>query len=367
MKYLSCFTLMLATTALAADPASSAPTAPKRSQFVFSLLPKSFQRHPSLDFHVITELTPEGKKVAPPTADRPAYYIAQPGKFTQAGNNTPANEHAPDLTVLTHAMQRALASSHYVPATPGSPLPAIAVVFNYGSFARFSTEAYDFETDQAMAQLNEQARDTAARSGGDAPGDLMTGSFAGSDSDRDADSLLPIVLAHKQERDDVLRRAALIGGDKFAHDLAEAFNQEAKYREAGGGAGLSPSMDGASPFHRFINANEESLMLVDESFSGCYFVVASAYDYVAMKHGQRVLLWRTKMTVNSSGIAMSESLPSLVVAAGPYFGKEMTTAVTLTRKIDREGRVEVGEARVVEDPVPATPPPPPAAAEKLKR
>ncbi len=340
-------------------PASAQPPAePKRSQFVFSLLPKSFQKHPSLDFHVITELTAEGKKSPLPTADHPAYYIEQPGKFSQLGNNTPANEHAPDVKELTRAMVKALSDNHYVPATPSTPLPALAVVFNYGSFARFSTASYDFDQAQQIAQMQEQMADTAARSGQtDAMSSIASDGFMRSDEDRDADSLLPIVLAHKQEREDVLQRAALIGGEKFARELADALNQEATYTTGHTALGFG-SVDMSSPFHRFANANESTMNLVEESFSGCYFVVASAYDYIAMRKGKRVLLWRTKMTVNSSGVSMSETLPTLVVTAGPYFGREMAEAVTLTRRISREGKVEVGTPRVIgysEDPATAPP------------
>lgn len=318
------------------------PAEKPQSPFVFQLLPKSFQKHPALDFHVITEMTAEGRKLSPPTPAHPVYYLAQAGKFSQLGHNTPANEHAPDVTELTHAMQRALAESNFVPATPASPLPSIAVVFNYGSFARFSTDSFDLQQMSTMEQLTQDA-------------DGGPTLFLPTDGDRGADALLPMVLSDPIARKDVLERAELIGGDKFARELKDVLNQEALHKQAQSSL-LPAAMEFSSPFHRFMNANTEMMTLVEESFSSCYFVIASAYDYVAMKKGQRVLLWRTKMTVNSSGIAMSESLPSLVVAAGPYFGRDMPAAVTLTRKITREGKVEVGTPRVVDYSEPTTSP-----------
>lgn len=324
-----------------AEPASGPAPLPQpkpRSKWVFSLLPKSLQRHPSLDFHVITELTPAGRRIAPPTARHPAYYLEQVGKFRQFGNNTPAGEHPPPVPLLEHAMQRALASANYRPATPRSPLPSVVVVFNYGSFARFSTAMADLQQSLALDQLNQ----------GSDPNSAPESPIISGGGDRDAESLLPMVLSNPQDRTDVLQRAELIGGEKFAHALAKAINDEAIYEQANGGGSFMGMPDASSPFHRFLNENDTVMDLVEESFSSCYFVVASAYDYRAMREGRHVLLWRTKMTVNSIGISMTESLPSLVVTAGPYLGREMPGPVTLTERINREGKVEVGKPRVVE-------------------
>jgi len=321
---------------------SDAPAAGRSSRFTFSLLPKSLQRRPTLDFHVITELTDEGRKLAPPTAAKPVYYVAQPGQFTQLGNNITAGETPPNVERLTRAMETALVSGDYLKASPTTPPPAIFVVFSYGSFARFSMDFYDREDDLKLAEL-EDASD---------PGSLFSGPMLRSD-DRDVSALLPIVLSHKMEHDEILRRAGLIGGEKFARDLAKVLAEEEVNRsasEALRSLGFV-SIDAASPLRRFMNANENLMMLVEDTFSGCYFVIASAYENTALKKGQRVLLWRTKMTVNSSGINMTESLPTLVQAAGPYLGKEMADAVTLTRRI-QGNNVEIGEMRVIETNVP---------------
>lgn len=351
-----CLLLMLVPGARAGDPTDvrpPPPPEPRRSAFVFSLLPKAFQKHPELDFHVISEMTNEGRKAKPPTPQHPVYYLSHAGKFTQLGHNPPANEHGPDIGELTRSMQKALAASNYVPATPSSPLPSLVVVFTYGSFARFSTEMYDFEQTVAMEQLYQNAD----------PSDSVPAPFISGGDNRDADSLLPIVLSDRGARTDVLQRAELIGGEKFAHGLAAALDQEAVYQR--GREGLSvPGIENASPFHRFMNANDDLMELVEQSFNSCYFVVASAYDYVAMKQGRKVLLWRTKMTVDSSGVSMSETLPSLVVAAGPYFGRDMTVPATLNRKITREGHVEVGTPEVVDFSEPAAPPAPNPPAKK---
>lgn len=322
-------------TPVRAAETADTPPAERSSGFTFNLLPKSLQRRPSLDFHVITELTDAGRKLAPPGTAAPVYYIAQPGQFTQMGTNTPAGETPPNLGRLTQAMDTALASSGYLKAAPTTPLPALAVVFNYGSFARFSMQAYDMKDDQMLEDAG-----------------LADSPMLRSDQ-RSIDALLTVVLEDKAAREDILQRATLIGGEKFTRDLARVLQEEAMTRT---GSQLTRdlgfnSINAAGPFHRFIDANRDLMKLVEDSFNDCYFVIASAFDYVAMKKGQRVLLWRTKMTVNATGISMTESLPALVVAAGPYLGKDMPDAVTLTRRISRVGRVELGELQVLESDV----------------
>jgi len=328
-------TFAVARAAEAPDVRLPAPAEPARSRWNFQFTPKAFQKHPELDFHVITELTPEGRKAPQPTAQHPIFYLAQPGKFMQLGDNV-ADEKAPNLAALESAIQSALAASNFEVATPRTPVPTLVVVFNYGSFAQSSTTQND---------LNEADTLQSAAEDGTAPVMRAAG-------ERDVESMLPVVLASPQARTDLIHRAELVGGEKFAHDLGAVLDQEAKLKQAGGGL-FGPLRD-VTPFHRFMNSSTEITDLVVDAFGSCYFVTASAYDYAAMRHGKRVLLWRTKMTVSSQGVSMTESLPSLIAAAGPYLGRETPSAVTLTRKLNREGRVELGTPRVVEDPPPAS-------------
>jgi hypothetical protein len=336
-------------------PVDDAPAVPKQpKRWTFSLLPKSLQRHVSLDFHVITEMTPEGRKQPPPTGGRPVYYVDQPGTFKQLGNNTPAGEHPPAAAQLGAAMRRALADNHYLPAAEGKPPPKLVVVFNYGSFARFSTVADDLAQMVAIEQMNDAALDAD-------PNAVTMDPIIASGDDRETEALLPMVLSSMQNRMDVLQRAELVGGIEFAKKLATALDAEVQFEETYGGL-MSPAEDASSPFNRFRHENDNLMDLVEDAFNGCYFVVASAFDYAALAQGKRVLLWRTKMTVNSSGISMTESLAPLIVSAGPYLGRDMTEGVTLTKTLSREGRVEIGTPTVVKDsPLPPSAPKPAAA------
>ena len=312
------------------------------AKLTFSLLPKSFQKNPAVDFNVITEMTSEGKKAPKPTERQPIYYIAQPGQYTQLGLEHIANEKPPPVADLERAMQKALASSGYLPSADAGHKPRLVVVFNYGSFGRFSNDFDEFEEEVAADEAYQQASvGASADSAPTAPQVPIRRAVT-------ADELLPYVLADAEKRRDVIERAALVAGAKFARELAEAIAKEVDYRLARSGVG-APEEDPASPFNRFRNDNEKLMYFVQESFSSCYFVIASAYDYTAMSKGNRLLLWRTKMTVNSLGISMTESLPSLIVSAGPYLGREMGEAAIISKQISREGHVRIGTPTVVDD------------------
>lgn len=321
------------------------PPEERHGGWQFSLLPRAFQKRPLLDFAVITEMTADGKRFPPPSPGKPVYYRVQPGKFTQMGNEAPANERPPPIEELQRAMQSALGAGGFVESVDGNRPPQLLVVFNYGSFARFATGQAEANAEAEAIQAYLNALDANARSPNPKPAPEPPAATLSPDT---ADQLLPYVMQDVTMRRDVIERAALIGGAKFAQELNEAIEREIDYRQTRTIPG-PPETDPSSPLNLFRKKNRKLEYFVEESFSSCYFVIASAYDYTAAGKGERVLLWRTKMTVNSLGISMTESLPALVLSSGPYLGRPMTEAATLSKRIVRDGRVEVGTPTVVEE------------------
>jgi hypothetical protein len=61
-----------------------------------------------------------------------------------------------------------------------------------------------------------------------------------------------------------------------------------------------------------------------------------------------VLLWRSKMTVDSAGVSMADTLPGLIQNAARYFGRDMPVAATLSRPLNREEQVHLGPLEVKE-------------------
>ena len=264
--------------------------------FSFSLLPKTFQSKPEIDMTVFTTVTDAGRMVAPASPDHPVYYVAQPGGFREFGG-TYAGVHPPPVADLERVMKKALASQGYLPATDAAHRPSVFVVFTWGMHSRL---------DPVTEAISPQAR-----------------------------------------TQNILERASLVGGFGFAHRVGQAYEESALSQLSG------PSFADASfklidPVHRLTEESVKSEYLMDQINEDIYFVVASAYDYAAVAQGKRTLLWRTNMTVNTSGVNMKETLPPLIATAAPFFGRETDGPEALQRRIYRKGQVDIGQATVVE-------------------
>ena len=313
-----CFSIFISLTAVAgvgaADAKKPAPTKPDETRWVFSLLPKSLQKNPRLDLTVITEMTEEGKKRPPVSPDKPAYFQAFSGGYHILGARTGSERTVPEAE-LTKLLTRSLATNGYLPASPPAHPPSLIVMYTWGSHNLL------VEGDAENATLSAEA---VARN--------------------------------------LLDRAALVGGTKFATELKELFERANELNNSNRTAPPDPTgtvpdqqpMLGAdqmafmNPVEMFKRGSDKNEFLVDQAARDVYYVVASAYDYAAMQANRRVLLWRTRMTVAAQGVAEQESLPTLVLAAAPYFGKDMPEPEILSKRSVREGTVEVGTPTVVE-------------------
>lgn len=308
-------------------PAASESSDSGGGGFFNFLLPKSLQKNPKLSFNIVTEMTPEGRKLAPPTAEKPVYFFGQSGGVHHLGINPENNLKAPTTENLQRMMENALAEAHYLPTNgTTAQMPTIVVFYQFGS--------HSFQPPASVAP------DTPP---GETPPDPST----------TGDVPVPEITLRKA----LLDRAQLLGGKKFLKDVSEAMEQtdrkagmEAAHVAPEGGGDFMGSVASMirDPFDELRNKSPEYERLVDELFSSSFFAVASAYDYAALAKNQRKLLWRTKMTVNSLGVNMVESLPPLVAAAAPYLGHETLEPVVITKRVNRNGNVEVGEAKVVE-------------------
>lgn len=198
-----------------------------------------------------------------------------------------------------------------------------------------------------------------------------------------------------EERKNLLERASLVGGTKFARDFKQVLEATDRFREQFGKKsvwseqlrpevglnerrrpppqpgvieddaepqpplgldnGLPPEF--GSPLHSFIEHNPKVGFLFAQSAYDVYFAVVTAYDYDSLATDQKRLLWRTKMTVHAGGVSMTESVPTLISTAAPLIGKEMSEAATFSEPLRRNAKVEIGPLKEV--PPAATAPPEP--------
>lgn len=329
--------------ASAAEPAADGakPVEPpqgalsKLRDAVDTILPTSMQKRPTVVFNAITEMTPEGRKWRVPIPDNPIYYYSAPGSFVQTGWSVAAGERPPRAADMEEAMKKALAGNGYVPIGETGRRPDILVVFSFGSSG----------TDPAIL-----ADDSS-------PTPPIT-----------ADELVPLVLSDPALFKDVFERARLVGGEKFARELKLALDAEVRNmnsnrstsRLGGDFLPLAPvSPDFGSPYQVFVNSGNRQLMthLAEMAFHTCYFVVATAFDFSGVEKKQKIMLWQTRMAVEAQGVSMEEILKPLIAATGSYLGRDTPEAVMVKKRIDREGKVEIGTATVVEEARPAAPAP----------
>jgi hypothetical protein len=139
-------------------------------------------------------------------------------------------------------------------------------------------------------------------------------------------------LFPEQERRQRLERARLVGGNPFLEKTNEAM-------EFGG-----PLVrDQRREFFDYQAAHD------------LYFAIVTAYDYAALSRGERKLVWRANLTVNGEGVNLAESLPPLVLSAGPVLGRDTTEPQIVNRRVFRTW-VDLKETEFQAEPVPPSPP-----------
>lgn len=135
-----------------------------------------------------------------------------------------------------------------------------------------------------------------------------------------------IQLFPEQHHRQMLDRAMLVGGSTYRRKLADEFAYG----------------------YTFADRLPKKAFLFNQVSQDVYFVVVSAYDHTELAAGRRKLAWRTTMTVSTTGIAMRDALPPLVVTAGDYFGRATGEPVAILRRA-RRGTVTLGPLRIIED------------------
>jgi hypothetical protein len=108
------------------------------------------------------------------------------------------------------------------------------------------------------------------------------------------------------------------------------------------------------PFHQdlmlpgamFRDADRD--MIADLATEDLYVAAISAYDYVSALRQEKTLLWMTKISCPSRGLALPQTLPAMLALAGPYIGKETAQPVSLKATEQFKTDVKIGDPTVVE-------------------
>jgi len=294
-----------------------APDGSAKSGWNLDLVPKALQQNPRMEMTVLTEMTDAGRKLPPASRQAPAYYVAHSGGYHPIGDKP---GQVPFSAADTERiLKTALAQQGFEPATQERP-PSLFITYSWGPHM------------YPDIQL-------------DSEGNLIAPP--------------PEVILQN-----VLARAALAGGDKFASELARAISDRVTTNMiAAASTGGMSAANGLAEMNRIMDPvklladkSPKNEFLVSQAGDDCYYVIASAYDYRSVAEDHRQLLWRTRMTVNARAVSQVQALPTLIAAAGPYFGREMTEPEVLLKRAPDSGHVEIGEAKVIEMPASTNPP-----------
>lgn len=272
-----------------ASPKSGNAPEKLESPYDFSLLPKAFQKHPLLAISVVSEVTEEGKRLKPPTPENPLYYSAASVGYHHEGQGV-SEDGKLSKAEVEKRVESALSFSNYLPATEEHP-PTVAVFYFWGVHSKLDK------------------------------GDMETGEGGFRD-----------VRYHN-----LLSRAALVGGDHFAKELAEALKRQSLMG--------APSLSIMDPVYRFTNRDDLTRNLMEQVLDDCYYVVISAYEGAALAHGERKLLWRMKMSTPAQGVSLVETTPALISSGRSFIGRPMVGAAIVGKRIDRDGKVEIGDLK----------------------
>lgn len=269
--------------ALAGSAFAASPPAPRPT---VEWLPRSFVKNPVLDVTVITEAAPAGRELAAPTADAPAYYFHHAAGYRETGHGY-AGLSKPPVADVERAVRQSLAGAHFRPAD-AAHAPTLVLISHWGTYNRLDPDFPDVSNRELLTRL------------------------------------------------------ALIGGVRLADELRGVIQREEAFRGPGAGVALN-STSLLSEFHRFSERDALTRRIVDQARADSYGLVLSAYDYAALARGERRLLWRTKVSTDSSGLNFSETIPALAAAGREFFGRPMETPSTLTRNLRSRERIEYGE------------------------
>ena len=271
---------MVSTAAGETSAAASAPDRPPPASRDSSAQSEAQPGNSASDSTVITESTLAGRQIAAPTADRPAYVVTHSGGQHDFGQ-VPAGEQTPAAETLEQQLGQALDRQHYRRADASHP-PSLLIVFSWGVHC---SPGDDFD-DPGYRNL--------------------------------------------------LDRAALVGGRKFADELEKVLEQNETLAAATSMRPFGAQMPGMqpmsvasvfqsqSPIEALRRRDLKTENLLRQIADDCYYVVVSAFDYSSVARGEQQLLWRTKLTTTTRGVSMATAIPALIANGAGYLGRELS-------------------------------------------
>lgn len=109
-------------------------------------------------------------------------------------------------------------------------------------------------------------------------------------------------------------------------------------------SGFQDELANSGPLFR--DADQD--MINDLASEDLYVAAISAYDYAAAARSEKMLLWTTKISCPSRGLAMNETLPVMFTLAGPHIGRETEKPISVKATDKFKPDVKIGDPTVIE-------------------
>jgi hypothetical protein len=267
----------------------------------------------------VTDTTAAGKALAPASPEHPVYYVAEDLGFREFGSPVPGDP-LPPHKYITTVIVRTLEKQGYLPADKVHP-PTQLIIFNWGTM-------YD---PPSLGQLD----------GGDElyehtmGGGIDIGGHQANGSDQPSTVMLDN-NDHSLKHPPNPAFLKFMGGDKL--DLM--------WDTPNGNPRIEFGFDARV---LLLGMRGKTAEKVHDAAEGDLYVAAlGGYDFKALLKGKDVQLWQTRIACPSDGLALAETLPRMIVAAGPQIGRDTPLPVWNDAvEEDHQGQVNLGEIRVV--------------------
>ena len=244
---------------------------------------------------VVVDLTGAGKKIPPPTPDKPAYYLPVTAGFKQQGAVITGQKPPPPSLDIQRLLAQALYARGYRLATR-SP-PSLVLVFWWGYMAPEDVEMQSFDSFQ----------------GGRVPAmGLQSNGAMGS-------SMLSLGSSSTNQG----QMLALVRGDKPMEDTNP---YDPRMREA-----------------------------LDMAKRARYYILIAAFDFESWRKHKPIVLWRAHISTDLAGHDFDQVVSALITVAAPMLGQDTNGPQLVGTPIIPLGQVVIGMP-VVRD-YPAAPSP----------
>lgn len=243
---------------------------------------------PHPDVLTVTDATPAGRKLPPASPAHPVYYVAEDLGFREFGAPVPGDTLPPHRAILA-VIVKTLQKQGYIPADKVHR-PTQFILFSWGTMYSHATQL-----DNSAGRALEHPADQQFLKfmGGDKV-DLMWDTSANNPNIAGAGNMLDARILTQGLRTQTAQKI---------HDAAEG---------------------------------------------DLYVAALGGYDFESLRHGKGVELWQTRIACPADGLALADTLPVMIAAAGPLIGRDTPLPVWKDVTEDLTAHVDIGESKVVE-------------------